>query len=132
MSGWCLTHRLSLADQKLVELLQQGRLPDDLPAHVGVPGLLIGVPGEDTHSVYPVFLVRACVSFQHWVNHEILPAQSLRSLNLLAIDLHLLNILKVFFLQTVEDFLGMAGTGQKGGEIVHVAKEVTINTTTAK
>lgn len=45
-----LTHRLSLADQKLVELLQQGRLPDDLPAHVGVPGLLVRIPGEDRHS----------------------------------------------------------------------------------
>lgn len=42
------------------------------------------------------------------VNRETLPAQRLRSLNLLAFDLHLLNILKVFFLQTVEDFFGMA------------------------
>lgn len=40
-----MTHRLSLADQKLVELLQQGRFSDNLPAHVGVPGLLIRIPG---------------------------------------------------------------------------------------
>lgn len=46
--GLWLTHRLCLADQKLVELLQQGRLPYDLPAHVGVPGLLIRVPEEDS------------------------------------------------------------------------------------
>lgn len=41
------THRLSLADQKLVELLQQGRFSNNLPAHVGVPGLLIGIPRDE-------------------------------------------------------------------------------------
>lgn len=40
-----MTHRFSLADEELVELLQQGRFPNNLPAHVGVPGLLIGIPG---------------------------------------------------------------------------------------
>lgn len=40
-----MTHRLSLADQKLVEFLQQGGFSDNLPAHVGVPGLLIRIPG---------------------------------------------------------------------------------------
>lgn len=47
LCGLCSTHRLCLADQKLVELLQQGRLPDNLPAHVGVPGLLIWIPAVD-------------------------------------------------------------------------------------
>lgn len=42
-----MTHRLSLADQKLMELLQQRRLPNDFPAHVSVPGLVIRIPGED-------------------------------------------------------------------------------------
>lgn len=41
------THRLSLADQELVELLQQGRFSNNLPAHVGVPGLLIRIPRGD-------------------------------------------------------------------------------------
>lgn len=48
--GLWLTHRLGLADQKLVELLQQGRLPYDLPAHVGVPGLFIRVPEDSPQS----------------------------------------------------------------------------------
>lgn len=43
----CLTHRFGLADEKLVELLQQGGFSNNLPAHVGVPGLLIGIPGGD-------------------------------------------------------------------------------------
>lgn len=45
-----LTYRLSLADQELVELLKQGRLPNDLPAHVGVPSLVIRIPGVKSHS----------------------------------------------------------------------------------
>lgn len=57
--GLWLTHRLCLADQKLVELLQQGRLPYDLPAHVGVPGLLIRVPEE--HSPQSGFNLNQCI-----------------------------------------------------------------------
>lgn len=52
--NFCLTYRLRFADQELVELLQQGRLPNNLPAHVGVPGLLIRIPGGQGHiKFYP-------------------------------------------------------------------------------
>lgn len=45
--------------------------------------------------------------------NEVSPAESLRSLDLLPINLHVLNILEVFVLKAVEDFLGMAGMWQK-------------------
>lgn len=59
----CLTHRLSLADQKLVELLQQRRLPDNLPTHVGVPGLLVRIPeGDDTQGKLSFYSCPVCLS----------------------------------------------------------------------
>lgn len=78
LSGWQnflinfpfgLTHRLSLADQELVKLLQQGRLPNDLSAHVGVPGLLIRIPGRDRHSVS---LSLICVNSVKWLHVSVL------------------------------------------------------------
>lgn len=68
-----LTHRLSLADQKLVELLQQGRFSNYLPAHVGVPGLLIRIPGGDGASLkYISSLLHPSIYLSD--NNEILPA----------------------------------------------------------
>ena len=70
----------------------------------------------DTVSVCTEFLGRISMF------EELLPAERLRGLDLLAVDLHLLNILEVFILQPVEDFLGMAGGRQKEVEIWHTVE----------
>lgn len=106
--AFCLTYRLSLADQELMELLQQGRLSDNLPAHVGVPGLLIRIPGGRGHIEVLSFAQCFPLSLTSTTN-EVSPAESLRSVDLLPVNLHVLNILEVFVLEAVEDFLGMAG-----------------------
>lgn len=91
-----------------MELLQQGRLPNNLPAHVGVPGLLIRIPGGQRRVKFspPPRVSQSALTTSA---NQVSPAEGLRSLDLLAVNLHVLNLLEVFVLQAVEDFLGMAG-----------------------
>ena len=50
-----------------------------------------------------------------------LPAQGLWSFYLLAIDLNFLDLLKVFLLQGVEDFFGMAGRDSRELMVISIA-----------
>ena len=65
---WLWTHRLRLADQELVKLLQQWRLPDDLPAHVGLPCQLVWVPCHKTTNLSEPHQNHTTSKSIHWLN----------------------------------------------------------------